>query len=68
VADADPARRALTPVEEARLFAGDALRAARTVMSGNPATEAGAAYLAVFAILAAAALGVDVAPEAEGTH
>jgi hypothetical protein len=56
VADADPCRRALTPIEEARLFAGDALRAARAVMAGEPATPEDAAYLAVFAMLAAEAL------------
>lgn len=55
--EADPCRRALTPTEEAKLFAGDALQAARQVMSGNPATEAEVAYLAVFTTLAAAALG-----------
>ncbi len=32
--DADLCRRALTPVEEAALFAGDALRAAGIVMAG----------------------------------
>lgn len=53
---ADPCRRALTPKEEARLFAWDALRAARSVLAGNPADEAAAAYLAVFATLAADAL------------
>lgn len=52
---ADPCRRVLTPTEEAALFAPDALRAARHVMSGIPADEADEAYLAVFAILAAAA-------------
>lgn len=56
MAEADPCRRALTPADEARLFAGDALRAARAVMAGEPATEEGTAYLAVFALLAAEAL------------
>lgn len=61
--EADPCRRALTPTEEAALFARDALRAAGRVMSGNPAGEADAAYLAVYAMLAAAALGQGDAPE-----
>lgn len=52
MAEADPCRRALTPVEEARLFARDALRAARAVLAGNPADPAETAYLAVFALLA----------------
>jgi len=59
VSDADPCRRALTPTEEADLFARDALRAARAVMSGNPAGPEGEAYLAVYVTLAAAALGQD---------
>ncbi|WCS27968.1 hypothetical protein LOK46_14425 [Methylobacterium sp. NMS14P] len=59
MAEADPCRRALTPTEEANLFAGDALRAARKVMSGNPAGAEGEAYLAVYVVLAAAALGQD---------
>ena len=63
---ADPCRRALTPAEEARLFSADALRAARDVMAGKPAGEAKQAYLAVFAILAAAAL--DPTSTAKGTH
>ncbi|KQP33839.1 hypothetical protein ASF49_08200 [Methylobacterium sp. Leaf104] len=53
--DADPCRRALTPVEEARLFAIDALRAARAAMAA-PGVPAGEAMLAVFTVLAAAAL------------
>lgn len=61
---ADPCRRALTPTEEAKLFARDALRAARGVMSGNSADEAGAAYLAVFATLAVAALFPELAEDA----
>lgn len=67
---ADPCRRALTPAEEARLFARDALRAAGRVMSGNPAGPEEAAYLAVYAILAAAALGQGDAtePEDRGTR
>ncbi|WP_162248659.1 hypothetical protein [Methylobacterium sp. Leaf94] len=40
MSEADPCRRALTPTEEAALFAGDALRAANSVMSGKPAFEA----------------------------
>ena len=56
---ADPCRRALSLDEEAGLFAGDALRAARHVMAGNPADETDAAYLAVYVVLAAAALGQD---------
>lgn len=63
--EADPCRRALSPVEDAALFAGDALRAAGKVMSGKAAGEADAAYLAVYVILAAAALGQD---PAKGTH
>jgi len=59
VTEADPCRRALSLSEEAALFAVDALRAARHVMSGNPAGEADAAYLAVYVTLAAAALGQD---------
>lgn len=59
MSEADPCRRALTPAEDAALFAGDALRAADRVMSGQPAGEADAAYLAVYAVLAAAALGQD---------
>ncbi|MEE7440895.1 hypothetical protein [Methylobacterium oryzae] len=59
MAEADPCRRALTDVEEAGLFAWDALRAARAVMSGNPAGAEGEAYLAVYVVLAAAALGQD---------
>lgn len=47
MAEADPCRQALTDVEEAALFAGDALRAARAVMSGNPTGAEGEAYLAV---------------------
>ncbi|MEE7478835.1 MULTISPECIES: hypothetical protein [Methylobacterium] len=68
MAEADPCRRALTPVEEAKLFARDALRAARGVLAGNPASEAGEAYLAVFAVLAIAALfpGMDDAGQACG--
>ncbi|MCP1549441.1 MULTISPECIES: hypothetical protein [Methylobacteriaceae] len=65
--EADPCRRALTPVEEANLFAGDALRAAHAVMSGKPDTREGTAYLAVYVILAAAALGQGCVPDpAEG--
>ena len=56
-AEADPCRRSLTPTEEAALFAGDALRAADRVMSNQPVNKADAAYLAVYAVLAAAALG-----------
>ena len=59
VPEADPCRRTLTPAEDAALFAGDALRAARAIMSGNPAGEEGQAYLAVYVTLAAAALGQD---------
>ena len=59
---ADPCRRVLTPTEEAALFAPDALRAARHVMSGIPADAADEAYLAVFAVLAVAAMF----PEMEG--
>ncbi|MCX4196550.1 hypothetical protein OMR07_13990 [Methylobacterium organophilum] len=59
MAEAAPCRRALTDVEEAGLFARDALRAARAVMSGNPAGPEGEAYLAVYVTLAAAALGQD---------
>jgi len=54
MSDADPCRRNLTPVEEARLFAKDAIRAARASWS-SPAS-ADHAMLAVFAILAADAL------------
>lgn len=56
---ADPCRRALTPVEDAALFVGDALRAAGRVMAGCQPSEAEAAYLAVYAHLAAVALGQD---------
>ncbi|KMO10605.1 hypothetical protein [Methylobacterium platani] len=59
--EADPCRRALTPAEDGRLFARDAIRAARAVLSGNSDTPPETATLAVFAILAAAALGI--APE-----
>lgn len=59
MAETDPCRRALTDVEEAALFAGDALRAARKVMSGNPAGAEGEAHMAVYVTLAAAALGQD---------
>lgn len=59
VPEADPCRRALTPAEEAALFAGDALQAAQRVMSGEAAGEADAAYMAVYVQLAAAALGQD---------
>ena len=70
MSESDPCRRALTPTEEAALFSGDALRAARGVMSGKPAGEADAAYLAVYVILAAAALGQGRAqgPETKGLH
>lgn len=44
---------------DAGLFARDALRAARDVMSGNPAGPEGEAYLAVYVLLAAGALGQD---------
>ncbi|MFH6786647.1 hypothetical protein [Methylobacterium sp. MA0201] len=47
---------------DARLFARDALQAARAVMSENSDTPAEAAVLAVFALLAAAALGLEVDP------
>lgn len=68
--EADPCRRALTPAKEAALFAGDALRAAGKVMSGKPAGEADAAYLAVYVLLAAAALGQGRVPgtDAKGAH
>lgn len=59
MAEADPCRRSLTPAEDAALFAGDALRAARNVMSGNPAGPEGEAYMAVYVSLAAAALEQD---------
>ncbi len=65
---ADPCRRALTPEEEARLFARDALRAARSVLAGNPASEAGEAYLAVFATLAVAALFPELGQDAGQAH
>ena len=70
MSEADPCRRALTPTEEAALFAGDALRAAGKVMSGAAADAADAAYLAVYVILAAAALGQGRIPgrETEGLH
>ncbi len=48
---------------DAGLFARDALRAAGRVMSGNPAGPEDAAYLAVYVLLAAAALGQGHAPE-----
>ncbi|KQO61758.1 hypothetical protein [Methylobacterium sp. Leaf88] len=66
--EADPCRRALTPTEEANLFAGDALRAANSVMSGKPAGEADAAYLAVYVLFAAAALGQGACPGTKGLH
>jgi hypothetical protein len=59
MSEADPCRRALTPTEEAGLAARDALRAARAVMSGNPAGKEGEAYMAVYVNLAAAAVGQD---------
>lgn len=55
--EADPCRSALTPAEDAALYAEDALRAAGQVMAGRPPSEADAAYLAVYALLAAVALG-----------
>ncbi len=66
VPGADPCRRALTPTEEAALFARDAIRAARHVMSGNPAGPEDAAYLAVYAMLAATALSQGDAREPAG--
>ncbi|MFF9550855.1 hypothetical protein [Methylobacterium fujisawaense] len=64
--EADPCRRALTPAEDAALFARDALRAAREVMSGNPAGPEGEAYMTVFVTLAAAALGQDRSKDGKG--
>ena len=51
---------------DAALFARDALRAARAVLSGNPAGPEGEAYLAVYVTLAAAALGQDRSKGEEG--
>lgn len=68
MAEADPCRRVLTPVEEAKLFARDALRAARGVLAGNPASEAGSAYLAVFAVLTVDALFPELGQDAGQAH
>ncbi|WP_264051044.1 hypothetical protein [Methylobacterium flocculans] len=54
--DADPCRRALTPIEGVALFASDAPRAAGIVMAGAAADAADAAYLAVNALPAGAVL------------
>lgn len=59
MSDADPCRRDLTPVEEARLFARDAVRAAREALPR--ATEQGEAMMALFTLLAAEALFPDLA-------
>lgn len=64
MSQADPCRRALTPVEEARLFARDAVRAARSTWS-TPA-NADHAMLAVFAILAVDALWPELLDEGAG--
>lgn len=63
MADADPCRRVLTPAEEARLFARDAVRAARASWS-RPADE-GAAMIAVFVVLAAEAMFPELLSEPE---
>lgn len=56
--DADCAR------DDARLFLRDALRAAKDAMSEKPDPRGeGRSYLAVFALLAAAALFPDLTPE-----
>jgi hypothetical protein len=64
VPDADPCRRALTPHEEARLFARDALRAAREALPG--ARDQGQAMMAVFCILAVEALAPELLDEGAG--
>lgn len=64
MSDADPCRRSLTPTEEARLFARDAVRAARASWS-TPAS-ADQAMLAVFAILACDALFPELLTEPPG--
>lgn len=64
MSEADPCRRALTPTEEARLFARDALRAAREAWS-RPA-DADAAMMAVFVVLAADALFPELVSDVPG--
>ncbi|MGE7157255.1 hypothetical protein ACQKJ1_26430 [Methylorubrum rhodesianum] len=64
MSQADPCRRALTPAEEARLFARGALRAAREALP--QATTQGAAMMAVFCILAVEALAPELLREGAG--
>ena len=63
---ADPCRRALTPTEEARLFARDALKAARERMTAYADNDAGSAMLAVFSLLAVEALFPDLVTQPPG--
>ncbi|MFJ7441087.1 hypothetical protein ACIQW5_25915 [Methylorubrum thiocyanatum] len=64
MSQADPCRRALTPLEEARLFARDAVRAARA--SWSTPSDADHAMLAVFAVLAVEALWPELLDEGAG--
>lgn len=64
MSEADPCRRVLTPVEEARLFARDAGRAAR--VSWSKPTDADHAMLAVFAVLAVDALWPELLNDGAG--
>lgn len=64
MSQADPCRRALTPAEEARLFARDALRAAREALPR--ATQQGEAMMAVFTLLAVEALAPELLDEGTG--
>ncbi|MGN7127028.1 hypothetical protein [Methylorubrum thiocyanatum] len=60
----DPCRRALTPAEEARLFARDALRAAREALP--QATTQAQAMMAVFTLRAIEALAPELGREGAG--
>ncbi|QDI82416.1 hypothetical protein E8E01_19330 [Methylorubrum populi] len=64
MSQADPCRRALTPAEEARLFARDALRAAREALPR--ATDQGQAMMCVFVLLAVEALAPELVREGAG--
>lgn len=64
MSQADPCRRGLTPHEEARLFARDALRAAREALPG--ARDQATAMMAVFVLLAVEALAPELLREGAG--
>jgi hypothetical protein len=64
VSQADPCRRALTAHEEARLFARDALRAAREALP--QARDQGQAMMCVFVLLAVEALWPELLDEGAG--